>query len=253
MSSEEEALINRSTEASSGDRFDTFIRPCIAEFIGVMLFVFIGTSAAVVNGTNIVAIALAHGLTIALLVIATGAISGGHLNPAVTLGIWFAGGISWLQAPFYIISQLVGSILGAALTRGILNEDLYVQGNGGATLPGPGVTAGEGFLCEMLLTSLLVSAVLLSAVDDSSKSKIGPLAIGFAVVTCILAGGPVSGASMNPARSFGPAVVMSHFTTSVWDYHWIYWVGTGCGALLAGAWYRFFLAGPGKRIKVFGN
>jgi len=226
--------------------FDNILRPCLAELVGVALFVFIGTMA--VNVQNNLAIALAHGLAIVVLVMSTANISGGHLNPAVTLAVCLAGAVPPLTALFYVISQLLGGIIGSALTRGVLSEDTFVNISGGAHALGETTTQGEGVLCEMLLTSVLVSVVLLTAVDPDTKSPLAPLAIGLAVSVCILAGILVTGGGMNPARSFGPAVTMSVFESSVWDDHYVWWVGPFLGSLLAVLWYRLVLAGNEKRL-----
>ncbi|XP_012935620.1 aquaporin-8 isoform X1 [Aplysia californica] len=239
-------LINRTNPVSEGGFFDGLLRPCLAELVGVTLFVFIGTMS--VNGNDTLGIALAHGLAIALLVMSTASISGGHLNPAVTLGVFLSGSIAPLTALLYFISQLLGGILGSALTRGVLSQHTFTNISGGATTLGPTTSAAQGLLCEVVLTSVLVSVVLLAAVDEDTKNLLGPLGIGFAVVVDILAGASVSGASMNPARSFGPAVVVSVYDSDVWSYHYIYWVGPALGSLLAVIWYRLFLAGPHKRL-----
>ncbi|XP_059141591.1 aquaporin-8-like isoform X3 [Physella acuta] len=253
MSNEREPLINRSlsgdvTPAIELSKFEQYIRPCFAEFLGVTLFVFIGCTSVEGTGGNIVGIAIAHGFTIALLVTATGAISGGQLNPAVTIGVFLAGAISAIKAVLFILSQVAGGVLGAALSRGVLGNNVYHNITGGAHQLGPNTTVGEGLLCEVMLTTILVTVVLTTAVDDGTKSVVAPLAIGFTVVVDILAGGALTGASMNPARSFGPAVVVTSFDSSIWQNHWIYWVGPALGGLLAGISYRLILASPNHRF-----
>ncbi|BFZ02854.1 hypothetical protein BsWGS_05893 [Bradybaena similaris] len=252
--SEHTTLINNSVESERRlviselrltDIFDQYLRPCLTEFFGVAIFVFIGTSAAC-SPLAVEGVALAHGLTIALLVIGTGSISGAHLNPAVTLGIWIGGGIAPILAVLYVISQLIGAILGAAFALGVVGYSAYDKCNGGGHVLPDHIAPGQAFLCEVLLTALLVTTVLVAAVDSSSKNSLAPLAIGFAVTVDILAGATFSGASMNPARSFGPAVVVHN--SSVWSYHWIYWVGPAIGAIVAGLIYRLLLASPEKRI-----
>lgn len=255
---ENEPLINRRIQRgyedksdigieSAGGFFEQSIRPCLGEFFGVTLFVFIGTMA-VSGAGGLVGVAIAHGLMIALLVAALGNVSGGHLNPAVTLGVLFAGEIGPLNAMLYIVSQLIGSLTGASLTRGTLSQAVFVNMSGGANTLGTNVTVGEGLLAEIVLTAILVTTVLLTAVDKSTKSSLAPLAIGFAVIVSILAGASISGPSLNPARSLGPAVAMTTFNSSVWNNHWLYWVGPGLGALLAALMHRLFLGGPDKRL-----
>ncbi|CAG5127831.1 unnamed protein product [Candidula unifasciata] len=248
--SEHTALIN-TNETGFQHRFEAIfeqrLRPCLTELIATAIFVFIGTTAAC-SSMTVDGVALAHGFTIALLIIGTGSISGAHINPAVTLGVLIGGAIAPIQALLYIVAQLLGAILGAAFSLAVIGYDAYgTCGGGGHVLPAHH-TPGQAVFCEILLTALLVSTVLLAAVDSSTKSDLAPLAIGFAVTADILAGAAVSGASMNPARSFGPAVVVHK--TEVWSYHWIYWVGPATGAAIAGFIYRLLLAGPEKRIRL---
>ncbi|XP_070187779.1 aquaporin-8-like [Littorina saxatilis] len=259
MASERSNLINRSTEGLHyPSLYEDYLRPVLAEFFGVTLFVCVGCLCVLQSGNagtlgystafSAIAIAAGHGLTIALLVVALGEISGAHLNPAVTVGAFIAGAISPVKAVLYVLAQIVGGLAGAGLTRGILNKDVYTAIGGGAHTLGEGVTAGQGVLCEVVLTTVLVLTVLMTAVDPRNKSQLAPLAIGFAVTVDILAGVQITGASMNPARSFGPAVVISYATTSFWTYHYIYWVGPLLGSLVAGIWYRLFLASSENRL-----
>ncbi|GFN96913.1 Aquaporin-8 [Plakobranchus ocellatus] len=220
-----------------GSFFERTIRPCMGELCGVTLFVFVGTMS-VSGASSLLGVALAHGLMIALLVAALGNVSGGHLNPAVTLGIFLTGGIGPLNAILYIISQLIGSLTGAALTRGVLSKGAFENIAGGASSVGTDSTVREALLAEVILTSILILTVLLTAVDISTKTSLAPIAIGFAVIVDILAGASISGASLNPARSLGPAVAMSTYSSSVWDNHWLYWVGPGLGSLLAVVLHR---------------
>ncbi|XP_019614846.1 PREDICTED: aquaporin-8-like [Branchiostoma belcheri] len=239
-------------EEGPANLYETYVMPCLAEFVGLLIFVFIGTMvtgySASAGSLWLLGVALAHGLTIALLIIAIGHISGGHLNPAVTLGVTLAGGVNVLQGVCYVISQLLGGMVGAAFTKAILPNGTYAGCSGGAHALGGGVSVPGAVLCETLLTMILVLTVLLAAVDSAtSGSALPPLAIGLAVLVGILAGGPFSGASMNPARAFGPAVA-----AGVWDYHYVWWVGPTFGALLAGLIYRAFLASADRRL-IAGN
>ncbi|XP_078612165.1 aquaporin-8-like [Branchiostoma floridae x Branchiostoma japonicum] len=231
--------------------YETYVMPCIAEFVGLVIFVFIGTMVTgytTAGNTWLLAIALAHGLTIALLIVSIGHISGGHLNPAVTLGITLAGGVTVLQGICYVISQLLGAMVGAAFTRAIMPNATYAACSGGAHAIGGGVSITGAILCESILTMILVLTVLLAAVDSSTTGKaLPPLAIGLAVAVGILAGGPFSGASMNPARALGPAVA-----AGVWKNHYVWWAGPVIGALVAGLIYRAFLASSDRRL-IAGN
>ncbi|XP_045211478.2 aquaporin-8-like [Mercenaria mercenaria] len=252
-----EYLINRNNSASreSEGSFDRIWRPIIAEMVGVTLFVFVGC-CALVSG-NITSAALGHGLTIALLIMGLGEISGGHFNPAVTLGVTLAGGLPVFLAPGYIIGQIVGGVLGAALVRGTLPSGVYSMIKGGVhhlgkydvpdSVSTENVKPGWGLLIEMVLTTVLVFTVLMSAVNPRTKTSLAPLAIGFAVAVDIMAGGMLTGASMNPARAIGPAIVASAVLDNAWEYHYIYWIGPILGAILAALLYKLLFTSANQR------
>jgi len=211
------------------------IKACIAEFVGTFALIFVGVGAIANLGgdhAGLVGIALAHGLTIAVMVSATGAISGGHLNPAVTLGLLVGGKICPSRATAYWISQLLGATAAAAIMMSVGGVDAVVHGTPDLA---PKVSIGTGILIEAVLTFFLVFVVYGSAVDARAP-KIGGLAIGLTVALDILIGGPLTGAAMNPARTFGPAFVSGH-----WNNHVVYWVGPVLGGLLAGVVYGRFL------------
>ena len=216
-------------------------RATAAEFIATLLFIFLGAGTVVVTGglikegltsARLVAIALAHGLAIALLVSATAKISGGHINPAVTFGALITGKINRQRAIMYVIAQLVGAVVGAWLLTLVIPA--AAQGNLGAHGLGAGITAGGGLVAEIVLTFALVFVVFATAMDPKGLGHLAPLAIGFTIVVDHLFGVPVTGAGMNPARSFGPALV-----AAAWDTHWIYWVGPLVGGGLAALVYEF--------------
>ncbi|XP_035695470.1 aquaporin-8-like isoform X5 [Branchiostoma floridae] len=252
MSESEMTHLTMEKHEPKPNAYEVYVMPCLAEFVGLLIFAFIGTMVTgyVTPAGNmwLLSIALAHGFTIALLIVAVGHISGGHLNPAVTLGITIAGGVTWLQGICYVISQLLGAMVGAAFTRAILPNATYAACAGGTHAIGGEVSITGAILCESILTMILVLTVLLAAVDPSSAEKaLPPLAIGLAVLVGILAGGPFSGASMNPARAFGPAVA-----AGVWKNHYVWWVGPIIGGLVAGIIYRMFLADAERRL-IAGN
>lgn len=215
-------------------------KKCLAEFIGTFTLIFIGVgaihnSADPTAGVGLLGVALAHGLAIAVMVSATGSISGGHLNPAVTFGILAGGKIKPADAVAYWISQLAGGVAAALLLLCIYGADGKEIVKKGTPDLGPGISAGTGILIELVLTFFLVFVVYGTAVDARAP-KIGGLAIGLTVALDILFGGPLTGAAMNPARTFGPAVASGH-----WTNHLVYWIGPMAGGALAGLVYGRFL------------
>lgn len=234
-------LVSVSNISFKNENFEKVFRPVLAEFVGVTVFVFVGTM--VVQTNDIVSIGLAHGLMIALLIMGLGNISGGHFNPAVTLGVALNGGISISLSVLYFFAQMIGGALGAAFTRAVLPSHVYhgdMSINGGAHTLSAGVEPGWAVMCEAILTFVLVFTVLMNALDKRNQdSVLTPLAIGFAVAVDIMGGGMTTGASMNPARSFGPALAVSTFNDDVWKHHYVYWVGPALGSLVAAGIYRF--------------
>ncbi len=216
-------------------------RATLAEFIATLLFIFLGAGTVVVTGgimnegltsARLVAIAFAHGLAIAILVAATAKISGGHINPAVTFGALVTGKISLTKAVMYVVAQLVGAVVGAWLLTGVIPA--AAQSGLGAHGLGPNITVGGGLVAEIVLTFALVFVIFAVAMDPKGLGHLAPPAIGFTVLVDHLAGVPITGASMNPARSFGPALV-----AGLWGNHWIYWIGPLIGGALAALIYEF--------------
>jgi len=215
--------------------------PIIAEAAGTFLFFFVGIGTVALGdmqgwGANdpagLVVIALAHGVVLAVLVSALGAVSGGHFNPAVTFGVWIAGRIGSLNALRYVVAQLIGALLAAWAIRAIFPEQ--VSPNLGRPALGAGIEPLTGTGIEAVLTVILLVAVFGTAIDPRGP-KIGGLAIGLAIACDILMGGPLTGAAMNPARWFGPAAV-----TGVWTDGWIWIVGPLVGAGVAALAFRYF-------------
>lgn len=202
----------------------------VAEFIGTFSLIFIGAGAAAVSG-NLVAVALAHGLVVMAFAYAYGNISGTHINPAVTIGLLVGGQIKLGDAIGYIVVQLIGGIVGASAL-------LYVVGPGslGATVPAEGVGVGQTFLLEAILTFLLVNSIFHSAVSGKA-GNLAPVAIGLTLAACIAMGGPLTGASLNPARSLGPAV-FSDAPTALSSL-WIYFVACPVGGILAALVHKY--------------
>ncbi|MDA2913999.1 aquaporin [Acidobacteriia bacterium AH_259_A11_L15] len=210
----------------------------VAEFIGTLALIFIGAGSILANqqsggAAGLVGIALAHGLTIAVMVTAIGHISGGHINPAVTFGVWVAGKIPTREAIVYWLAQLAGGFAGALLLIPLFNAETREAAKLGTPMLGGGVPVADGVLAELLMTFFLVFVVFATAIDERGAFKaVGGFAIGMVVTFDILMGGPLTGASMNPARTFGPALAGGY-----WAHHWVYWAGPLAGGLLAGALY----------------
>ncbi len=203
----------------------------IAEFIGTFSLIFIGAGAAAVSD-SLVAIALAHGLTVMAFAYAYGNISGTHINPAVTIGLLAGGQIKAGKAVGYIIVQLLGGILGASALSYVLGAH---AGALGATVPASGIGNGQAFVLELFLTFLLVNSIYHSAVSGRA-GNLAPVAIGLTLAACIMMGGPLTGASLNPARSLGPALLGNHQAGI--SSLWIYFLACPLGGLLAAGVHR---------------
>jgi MIP family channel proteins len=219
------------------------LRPCVAEFLGTFYLCFPGiaailaTAKGVEPGAALIAIALAHGLGLAIAVNNFGGISGAHVNPAVTCGFLVTGRIKPGMAVSYIISQLLGGTAAAGFCRIIFPADVVAATKLGLPLPAAWASTGVVLLTEFILTYLLMTSVFGTAVDERGKAvKIGGFGIGLTVAFDILAGGSVTGASMNPARSFGPALQLMD-----WQWHWAYWLAPVAGACAAALLYEYVL------------
>ena len=213
------------------------IKALIAEFIGTFALIFIGVGAIAADHITggklgLTGIALAHGLTIAVMASATGAISGGHLNPAVTIGLLTTGKIDALNAFGYVVSQCFGATCAAFLIKMAVPADALVAVGMGTPALGTGITAGMGLVTEIILTFFLVFVIYGTAVDKRAP-QVGGLFIGLTVALDILMGGPISGAAMNPARHLGPALLGGGLQNI-----WIYWVGPVLGGILAAQVYK---------------
>lgn len=208
---------------------------CVAEFIGTFGLVFFGAGAIIANQGGLVGVALAHGL--ALFVFISGAmyLSGGQFNPAVAFALVVAGKQKPSTAVAYIVAQLLGACVAAWVLLWTIGDDANnASANLGATMGQFTHTDRPGavFVFEAIATFALALSVLAATVD-ARAAKLGGLVIGLTVTMCILAIGPFTGASMNPARTFGPALVGGH-----WNMHWVYWLAPMTGGALAAAAYR---------------
>lgn len=229
----------------------SFYRAGIAEFMATFLFLYItvltvmgvSRSPSKCSTVGIQGIAWSFGGMIFALVYCTAGISGGHINPAVTFGLFLARKLSLTRAIFYIIMQCLGAICGAGVVKGF-EGSAYVQKLGGANFVASGYTKGSGLGAEIVGTFVLVYTVF-SATDakrnarDSHVPILAPLPIGFAVFLVHLATIPITGTGINPARSLGAAIIYNR--QHAWDDHWIFWVGPFIGAALAAMYHQIII------------
>jgi aquaporin TIP len=206
----------------------------VAELIGTFALIYVGVMVLLAGGTrDLVAVALAHGLTIAVMVSATMEISGGQLNPAVTVGLAAVRKLPLSQAGINVVAQLVGGALGGWAAKASLGGTSI---KGGIPALGAGVSTARGILVEAILTFLLVVVVFGTGVDRRFGARLGGTAIGFTVALDILAGGPLTGAAMNPARWLGPAIVQGAFPDPS-----VYLAGPVVGGVVAALVWSFVL------------
>lgn len=219
----------------------------VAEFIGTFTFIFIAAGsicadqylrAAGQGGVGVLGIALAHGLAFGIMVTAVGHISGGHLNPAVTIGFWVTKRLGTLQSIGYWIAQLLGAIAASYLIAAIVPESVWRPAALGAPDLSPDFARIHGMALEAVLTFFLVFVVFATAVDSRGAfNKIAGFATGLTIAMGYLVGAAFTGAAMNPARALGPALAAHH-----WQNHGVFWVGPLLGGVLAGVIYdRLYL------------
>jgi MIP family channel proteins len=218
----------------------SYVKPLVAELLGTFAFVFLGAGSILTNtltagSVGLVGIALAHGLALSLMITIFAATSGGHLNPAVTVGLLVTRHIAPVLGIFYLLVQLVGATLAGLLLRAVFPQAVWQAAQLGTPNLAPGVSFGTGVLLEAVLTFFLLLAVFGTAVDARAP-KIGGFGIGLTVAVDILMGGPLTGASMNPARTFGPALA-----GGFWHNHLVYWIGPILGAVLAALIYEYVI------------
>lgn len=221
------------------------VRAYVAEFIATFALVFIGVAAIAHGAGGLVGVALAHGLVLCVMITATAAISGGHVNPAVTIGLLVTGRIDPNNAIGYIVSQCLGGCAAALVL-------LATIPGGGETLAGgtpqlaEGIGPVSGILIEAVTTFFLVFAVYGTAVDPRAP-RLGGLLIGLTITLGILASGPFTGGAMNPARHLGSALFSG--SGAVLSQIWIYWIGPVAGGVLAGLVYHHVLMAPAVERK----
>ena len=223
---------------------DPVWKQCLAEALGTAGLVFAGTGAIIIDelsGGRIthLGIGMTFGLTVAVMIYAIGHISGAHINPAVTLGFALTRHFPWKRVPLFWGAQLSGALGGSLVLRGLFGD----VGNMGATVPSG--TAWQSLGLEVVLTSILMFVIMATATDVRAVGQSAALAIGMTVGLEAIFAGPISGASMNPARSFGPSLV-----GLVWSSHWVYWIGPLVGAAAGALQYKWLrgeanaIAGP---------
>jgi MIP family channel proteins len=210
-------------------------RALMGEFLGTLLFVALGAGTVIVTGgllgeklgsARLLVLALAQGLAYMLLAAATLPISGGHLNPAVTFAAMIMRKITPTKAVMYVIAQCTGAVAGAVLLALIVPDGTH--GTLGAHGLGARVSLAGAFTTEVVVTFMLVSAVIGATMNGSKSAALGMAAVGLTSIVGCLFALPLTGASMNPARSFGPA-----FVVRLWSDHWVFWVGPLVGGALA--------------------
>ena len=224
----------------------TMWRRVLAEFIGTTLFVYVVSASAVIPAaylssdpaTGDLITAFIQGLGLAAIVAIFAGISGGHFNPAITLTLTITRALSPILCIAYMLAQIVGAILGAAILKGSVGNPETL----GATTLQNGITNGQGFLMEFMITNILLFVVVATTADEDNALFLAPIPIGFAVLVGVLIAKTLTGGSMNPARAFGPSVV-----SGVWTNHWIYWVAPLCSAIFVGVIFKSIFDRPSKR------
>jgi MIP family channel proteins len=216
-------------------------RRLVAEALGTFGLVFVGAAVVVVNGgfpnsgIGLLGIALAHAVVLSVMITATMTISGGHLNPAITLGLLATRRISAGSAAAYVVTQLAAAVAGAFLVKALLPVAAVRSALVGVPVIAGSMSLSQAIGLELVLTFFLMSAVYGTAVSPDAP-RVGGFGIGLVLLFDILVGGPLTGAAMNPARAFGPALVSGE-----WVGHGVYWVGPISGAVLAALLWEHFL------------
>jgi aquaporin Z len=213
-----------------------------AEFIGTFALVFFGAGSICADqflhgaGVGLFPIAITHGLAIALMISALGHVSGGHFNPAVTIGFWVTKRLSTIEAVSYWVAQLIGGIAAAFLLKAVVPEETWRAVALGTPALTRDYTVLSGLILEAVTTFFLVFTVFATAVDERNPSRpYAGFCIGLIIALGIMVAGPFTGAALNPARAFGPALAATH-----WANQGVYWVGPLLGGFFAGLLYDSF-------------
>jgi len=211
-----------------------------SEFIGTGLLVLVGCGSCL--EVDVVKIALCFGVTVATLAQTLGHVSGCHVNPAVTAGLITGAKIGVVKGLLYVVAQCIGAIVGAGILSVLIPEANAELGVGCSGVSG--ISSGQAFGVEFIITMVLVLVVFAAAADGNNSASVkgsAPLAIGLSITTCHLFAIPLTGSSMNPARTLGPSVVFSS-----WSNHWVYWLGPVLGGVTAALIYQLLLKAPEK-------
>ncbi|KAK1432037.1 hypothetical protein QVD17_08925 [Tagetes erecta] len=217
------------------------------EYITILTVIEVSKSPTKCSSVGIQGIAWAFGGMIFILIYCTSGISGGHINPAVTFGLFLGRKLSLTRAVFYMVMQCVGAICGAGVVKGLQGRNVFELHGGGANVVSSGYHKANGLGAEIIGTFVLVYTVF-SATDpkftarDSRVPILAPLPIGFAVFLVHLATIPITGTGINPARSLGTAILYNK--KQVWNEHWIFWVGPFAGAAIAATYHQLIIRAP---------
>lgn len=256
-------LLRRHNEIVPEPPMNENVRNLTCEFLATFAFTFVGAGAIVTTtwqalDAGLLIVALAHGVVLSIVVTATMKLSGGHVNPAVSIAMLLTGRMKVGAAISYILAQCLGATLGGVLLviifnslgaspTGMTGQAAIEASKLGTPNFGSAVPLGIALLVEILLTFLLLFAIFGTAVDSRSPN-IGGFGVGLAVMVDILVGGPITGAAMNPARTIGPLIAGGSATSDLWSQHWLYWVGPIIGAVVAAFVYDLLILGrkPGS-------
>ncbi len=251
----------------AAQREPSIVQRALAEVVGTFLLVFLGAGAGTLIAVNfaqdksasgLLIVALAHGLALLIAVYTIGKISGAHVNPAVSIALASVGKLKWMDAIWYIVAQLVGATLGALGVLLVIGREAGLAAGVGATFFKASTNPVQAAAIEALGAFVLVLAIVGTAVDKRAPAGWAGLVIGLALAAPILFLGPITGASLNPARTFGPDIVMTLFTGkasvaavagSLWGQYWVYIVGPIVGGVAA-AWLYRFIARPDESERV---
>lgn len=233
----------------------TLIQRCIAEILGTYILVFLGAGSVITFASTLgfvspaaalFGIGFTFAIAVAVAIYSVGHISGAHINPAVTIALAVIKRFPVKEVIPYIVSQLIGAVLASATHYAIYGPEVAGKAVFGLTLPGDIIGGNEAIAClnEIVMTFILMFSIMGLAVSGKAPPGWAGWGIGLIVGALIWWGGPISGTSLNPARTFGPAVI-----SMTWRAHWVYWVGPIIGAIIAAIVYEYLFIKPPKPVK----